>query len=300
MAQHVINRLYVEKDRKREFEVFEAIKDDYCGIGSIDFAKIIPMYEKVKEEGGETRVIKTSNVVRIDGYRRYIMFDTAWGASFLAIRLLSKMFPDVLFTHEWDDESFGENCGRLVYKNGACIGGYRPKTEREQFEFGAHVKGVNLTKVGYALNWSERKYVDVWEQEYHPVTFNGLHGLYAESKPQPKNVPKGLYVYGLKAVDKNTLAIVKRPKRESIILKEPLDFGHSNAVLIAKDNLIINENETANYEQLLLGDFDHHDDYLLKHLENIYNDCPENENDIIYKDGVPLVDDIDPDDDNEE
>ena len=71
-------------------------------------------------------------------------------------------------------------------------------------------------------------------------------------------------------------------------------------MLIAKDNLIINENETANYEQLLLGDFDHHDDYLLKHLENIYNDCPENENDIIYKDGVPLVDDIDPDDDNEE
>ena len=80
MAQEVINRLYVEKNREREYEVFEAIKDDDIGVGSINFAKIIPTSENESDVVWGTRVISTRNEVNLDGYRRYIRFETAWSA----------------------------------------------------------------------------------------------------------------------------------------------------------------------------------------------------------------------------
>lgn len=262
MAQEVINRLYVEKNREREYEVFEAIKDDDIGVGSIDFAKIIPTSENESDVVWGTRVISTTNEVNLDGYRRYIRFETAWSAPCKVIAALSALFPDVLFTHEWSDIAFGENCGREVYKNGVCIDAHYPETMRECYEFGAQVEGINLNQIGYALNSTEDDYINVWMQEYQPVLFNGIYGLFASSSLQPKEVPKGLYVYGLEDVpSEKALAIVKHPAGMTLVLKEPLAFGDSDRVLITSENRIACAKDTANFEQLLLGDFTHKDDY---------------------------------------
>lgn len=47
-----------------------------------------------------------------------IWFDTAWSCVAGLIGKLSKKFPDVTFLYTWADEDTGQNCGRVLARNG--------------------------------------------------------------------------------------------------------------------------------------------------------------------------------------
>lgn len=57
----------------------------------------------------------------------YLNFQTAWDSPTPIIKKMSEMFPNVTMTLTYADEDLGNNCGKLVYKNGEVISSHFPK-----------------------------------------------------------------------------------------------------------------------------------------------------------------------------
>lgn len=186
MPNHVTNILTVSGDKKRREELFEAIKTDQYGRGSIDFAKIIPVPDYIYRGNiGKAEVQKygknnwldwnTSNwgskwnsygydeahMQDFDGEN--ITFLTAWSNVHQVIGRLAEMYPDLEFTYCWADEDFGNNVGRREYADGEEIECYIPDYQsKEALELAAQIHDVDLQDEGYLWNESTNEY------EYQP------------------------------------------------------------------------------------------------------------------------------------
>ena len=174
MPNNVMNRVKIIGHEKRIDEIFEAIKQDEHGLGSIDFEKIIPMPPGIfrgdlgpdeQKEYGENNWYDWSLSNWNTKWNSYgygdlppaeddeIVFETAWEPPKPVIYALSKMYPDVQFGHAWADEELGFNVGEITYGDGeelshdVPIGG-----SKEAYEMSADILGVDLLDYNMVYN----------------------------------------------------------------------------------------------------------------------------------------------------
>jgi hypothetical protein len=174
MPNHIYNVVTFDCSHERTEEILKAVEMEGCGLGSIDFEKLIPMPDDVyrgplgaKEMAmypGEKNWYDFS--VRFWGskWNSYgydylpkkddaLVFNTAWSAVPQVIAKLSETYPEVTVDYCWADEDFGSNTGRLQFKNGEVIDGYIPADQSpEAYEFAAAVQDSTLEDFGYVLD----------------------------------------------------------------------------------------------------------------------------------------------------
>lgn len=185
MPNHVTNILTVSRDADKMQAMFEAIKSDEVGLGSIDFNKVIPMPEHIfrgnlgqaeREQYGSDNwydwsVDNWGTKWNSYGYHDYtekdsdgatLTFDTAWGSPQPVIAALAEKFPDLHFSHKWADEDFGYNVGEKEYENGEESFSHVPEGgSKEALELAAEIHGLDLADEGYVFDEKTGTY------EYH-------------------------------------------------------------------------------------------------------------------------------------
>lgn len=185
MPNHITTTLTVSGDAERVRAMFEVIRNDEIGLGSIDFNKIIPMPAHIfrgnlgPEErakygkdnwydwsldhwgtkwncyGFDSRTPQT-----FDGST--ITFQTAWSFAQPVIDALAEQYPELDFAVKWADEDFGYNVGRKEYEAGREVLAYEPAGgSKEALELAAEVHEVELADEGYLYNEATGQY------EYH-------------------------------------------------------------------------------------------------------------------------------------
>jgi hypothetical protein len=131
--------------------MFEAIKNDEIGTGSIDFNKIVPMPEhiyrgnlgrkEIEKYGAENcwydwSIKNWGTKWNSYGYNEHtaenfdgssIKFLTAWSSVSDLMKKLSSMFPDIRFDYKWVDEDFGHNTGKTEFKGGKTLSCFTPE-----------------------------------------------------------------------------------------------------------------------------------------------------------------------------
>lgn len=186
MPNHVTNILKVHGDEDKVRAMFETIKSDKIGIGSIDFNKVIPTPDNIyhgdlgKEEfakygknnwldwnianwGSKWNSYGYSDTPSQDFDGSSIEFQTAWSNVDKVISQLAEQYPELCFEYLWADEDFGNNTGKKEYENGEEVfcdipfGG-----SKEALELAAEVHGIDLADEGYLYNEETNEY------EYHP------------------------------------------------------------------------------------------------------------------------------------
>lgn len=141
MPNHVTNILVVSGDGAQKQGMFEAIKNDEIGLGSLDFNKVIPMPENIfrgnlgREErakygsdnwydwsvsnwGTKWNCYGFHDQTAQDFDGSTIEFQTAWSYPDQIIAALAEKYPDLHFEVKWADEDFGYNVGEKEYENG--------------------------------------------------------------------------------------------------------------------------------------------------------------------------------------
>lgn len=185
MPNHVTNILNVSGGPKRMAELFEAVKTEKYGLGSIDFAKIIPVPDYIYQgDFGPAEMAKYGKNNWLDwntsnwgskwnsyGYDEFtskkfdgenLRFQTAWSSVHQVIGRLAEMYPDLEFSYCWADEDFGNNVGRREYSAGEETECYLPNGgSKEALEMAAEVHQVDLEDEGYL--WNE----EAGEYEFH-------------------------------------------------------------------------------------------------------------------------------------
>lgn len=185
MPNHVTNILVISGDDEQRQAMFEAIKDDKFGLGSIDFNKVIPMPEHIfrgnlgqseREQYGSANwydwsIANWGTKWNSYGYHDYtekdfdgatLTFDTAWSNPQPVIAALAAKYPDLHFSHKWADEDFGYNVGEKEYTDGEESFSNVPEGgSKEALELAAEVRGVDLADEGYLFNEATGQY------EYH-------------------------------------------------------------------------------------------------------------------------------------
>ncbi len=183
MPNHVTNILRVSGDPEIVRVMFEAIKNNEIGLGSIDFNKVIPIPEHIfrgnlgmaerekygKDNWSDWSIAHWETKWNSYGYDpvytpkefdgEHIEFQTAWSRPENVIAALAAKYPDLFFEHKWADEDFGYNTGKKEYENGEemlCnipLGG-----SKEALELASEVHGLNLSEIGYLLNEETGEY----------------------------------------------------------------------------------------------------------------------------------------------
>lgn len=186
MPNHVTNILIVNGHADRCMELFDAIKTEQYGRGSIDFSKIIPVPDYIYQgDLGKAEIAKYGKNNWLDwnttnwgskwnsyGYDEFterdfdgvnLRFQTAWSNVHQVIERLAAMYPDLEFSYYWADEDFGTNVGRREYADGEETECYIPNSgSREALDLAANIHQVDLEDEGYLWNESANEY------EYHP------------------------------------------------------------------------------------------------------------------------------------
>ena len=186
MPNHVTNILRVSGDPEKVRAMFEAIKNDEIGLGSIDFNKVIPTPDNIYQGNlGKEEFAKYGKNNWLDwntanwgtkwnsyGYDaeytpkefdgEHIEFQTAWSYPDPIIAALAKQYPNLSFEVKWADEDFGYNVGRKEFENGEEIFSHTPPGgSKEALELAAEVHGWDLAEEGYLYNEKTGEY------EYH-------------------------------------------------------------------------------------------------------------------------------------
>lgn len=166
MPNHVTNVLTIVGDKEIVANMHEAIKNDKYGIGTIDFNKVVPMPENIyrgdlgiteRHKYGKNNWYDWSvdnwgtkwNAYGYDGtdYGSYtfgtIKFLSAWAAPHIVIRKLSAMYPDLEITHEWANEDYGSDCGRIIYRGGEQYDKYYPEYTEDILDFVSDVFNID-------------------------------------------------------------------------------------------------------------------------------------------------------------
>lgn len=165
MPNHVTNILTFVGDKDEIKAMHEAVKNKKYGLGTIDFNKIIPMPRNIfrgnlgvkeRRKFGKNNWYDWSvdnwgtkwNAYGYDGteYGSYMQgtmsFLTAWAAPHPVIRKLSTLYPELEITHEWANEDYGSDCGRIVYRGGEQYEEYYPEYVEDILDFVSNIFGV--------------------------------------------------------------------------------------------------------------------------------------------------------------
>lgn len=186
MPNHVTNILRVSGDPDKVRAMFEAIKSDEIGLGSIDFNKVIPTPDNIYRGNlGKEEFAKYGKNNWLDwntanwgtkwnsyGYDavytpkefdgEHIEFQTAWSYPDPIIAALAEQYPDLNFEVKWADEDFGYNTGKKEFENGEEVYSHIPPGgSKEALELAAEVHGLDLVEEGYLYNKETDEY------EYH-------------------------------------------------------------------------------------------------------------------------------------
>lgn len=185
MPNHVTNILVVTGDEDQRQAMFEAVKQDKYGLGSLDFNKVIHTPGNIYQGNlGEAERAKygkknwldwnTSNWgTKWNSYGYHVQtakefdgstltFDTAGSSPQPVIAALAAKYPDLSFSHKWADEDFGHNVGEKEYGGGEETFSNVPKDgSKEALELAAEVHGLDLADEGYLYNETTGQY------EYH-------------------------------------------------------------------------------------------------------------------------------------
>ncbi len=185
MPNHVTNILTVSGDADKMQAMFEVIKTDQFGLGSIDFNKVIPMPEHIfrgnlgqaeREQYGSANwydwsIANWGTKWNSYGYQTCtekdfdgttLTFDTAWSNPQPVIAALAAKYPDLSFSHKWADEDLGYNVGEKEYTDGEESFSNIPDGDsKEAMELAAEIHSVDLTDEGYLYNETTGQY------EYH-------------------------------------------------------------------------------------------------------------------------------------
>lgn len=182
MPNHVTNILVVSGDDEQRQAMFEAIKSDETGLGSIDFNKVIPMPEHIfrgnlgqaeREQYGSANWYDWSIAHWGTKWNSYgypdntakdfdgstIAFDTAWSSPEPVIAALAEKYPSLSFEHKWADENFGYNVGAREYENGEEVYSNLPSGgSKEALELASEIHGESIEERGYLYNETTGKY----------------------------------------------------------------------------------------------------------------------------------------------
>lgn len=176
MPNHITNVLKATGDESTLKAMFEAIKCDDTGLGSINFNKVIPapdyIYQgnlgsKEREKYGENNWYDwnrsnwgtkwnsygyTDEAIKdFDG--KTITFETAWNGVPRIIEKLSEQYPEIEFEYSYSDEDFGYNVGTMKYKAGKQFDFYIPYGgTKEAIELAAVVHSTTPEQEGYFIN----------------------------------------------------------------------------------------------------------------------------------------------------
>lgn len=277
MPNNITNIVTPIGDAEKIWEMFNNIKNDKFGVGTIDFNKIIPMPEELNIESGSITdkglkmysgfveqiqknnpladalniaskiesayINKIKNVDKMAwdlgkqaflniqkyGYPTWyewciekwgtkwnaygysegedysqnseLCFQTAWSAPHNIIQELSKIYPDIIFEHNWADEDIGYNCGKRVYSEGVLSDEYIPNMGVRSFDFAADILGTDPEEYGYLLNKTGTEYIDINAKEYDVVEIMGITGLFANERMHSSEIPKIMFKYDLRYDD---------------------------------------------------------------------------------------------------
>lgn len=278
MPNHVTNLIEITGDPDMVEHVFDKIKNDEYGIGTIDFEKIIPMPDNIYKGDINLRKRKMYgknnwrdwsianwgtkwnayeyNIVTDHSGRNKIEFFTAWSAPHPVIEKLAEMFPDIQITHEWADDDVGNNCGMYRYANGKRTEEYFPETKKEGMEFAAYVMGRTLQQLGYVSNASESGYFYAGEIGFKLIKIAGQTALYSNYRMTSEDIPKGMYCYDLrKSEDGGHFCTIEKNAAEnhggSIVTKKPLDFGRNECIPLTKDTEPYFAGEIFTFEEFM-------------------------------------------------
>jgi hypothetical protein len=183
MPNHITNILTAYGDKEKVRAMFEAIKNDEIGAGSIDFNKIVPMpehiyrgnlgREEIEKYGAENcwydwSIKNWGTKWNSYGYDEHtadnfdgctVKFLTAWSSVSDLMKKLSSMFPDIRFDYKWADEDFGHNTGKAEYKSGKTLSCYIPAGgSAEALELAASILDIDIAEAGYIYNESTGEY----------------------------------------------------------------------------------------------------------------------------------------------
>lgn len=186
MPNHVTNILRVSGDPEKVRAMFEAIKNEEIGLGSIDFNKVIPMPGHIfrgnlgmaerekygKDNWYDWSIANWGTKWNSYGYDpvdtpkefdgEHIEFQTAWSRTDPMIRTLAEQHTDLSFEYLWADEDFGHNTEKMEYENGEeMFCDIPPGGSKEALEMAAEVHGLDLSDEGYLYN------EETGEYEYH-------------------------------------------------------------------------------------------------------------------------------------
>ena len=187
MPNHVTNILVVSGDADKRQAMFEAIKNDEIGLGSIDFNKVIPAPDNIfqgnlgaaeREKYGKNNWLDWNCANWGTKWNSYgyqgppctekefdgatVEFQTAWSAPTPVLIALAEKYPDLDFEIKWADEDFGYNVGHKEYENGEETFSSIPDGgSKEALELAAEIHGVDLADEGYLYNETTGEY------EYH-------------------------------------------------------------------------------------------------------------------------------------
>jgi hypothetical protein len=118
MPNYVKNTISLQGDKEKIQEMFEAIKNDTCGIGTIDFNKVIPMPETLDIESG-SRTDRGLKAYK-DFVSIYLLNKDINGVDLLNIPLESeKLFLDMRTDIKNDEWQLGRTAFQNIQKYGA-------------------------------------------------------------------------------------------------------------------------------------------------------------------------------------
>lgn len=182
MPNNITNVLKATGEENTVKAMFEAVKSDDIGLGSIDFNKIIPapdyiyqgnLGQEEREKYGKNNWYDWNRLnwgtkwnsygYSGDGIKDFdgktITFETAWNSVPCIIKKLSEQYPDIEFEYSYSDEDFGYNVGAMKYKAGMQLSSYIPDGgTREAIELAAAVHATTPEKEGYFPNSETGEY----------------------------------------------------------------------------------------------------------------------------------------------
>lgn len=186
-----------------------------------------------------------------------LCFNTAWSAPHPILSKLALIYPDVEMEHEWADEDFGHNLGRVKYKGDTILEEYIPETTKEAYEFALKVHGYeDMETVGLSLNSTGTDYIPIWQENLSAVQFQDKVFLFTESRMSADEVPKGFYCYECRTSDNHNFLATLEPKVTvnfggTLITDEPIDFGEKGYIDLTEEPMLISDNDEVSFEKFM-------------------------------------------------
>lgn len=186
-----------------------------------------------------------------------ICFNTAWSAPHPVLFKLAQMNPEIGIEHEWADEDFGHNLGRVKYKGDTILEEYIPETMKEAYEFALMVHGYeDMETVGLSLNSTETNYIPIWRDELSVVQFQDKMLLFSESRKTADEIPKGFYCYECRTSDDQSFLATLEPKVKvnyggTLITDEPIDFGEKGYIDLKEEPILFPDIDEVSFERFM-------------------------------------------------